>query len=310
MPYNPPQSLIVHNPGQKIKAADETANNSGIAGGLVDTAGNSLSYYRKFLTPSYIWTPNWSMATSSANLTILIPQFEGLVNGKYVTFTSQSVTVTASKDTYYYLTDAGVFSSTAVANGATSPTVPLNTDGSSAMLLPVQISGASAITSNRQVGADSLGNAIAPIRGLVPQNFGSVIGRFRLAATVALTAGTWAPITYGTTEINKSFTVVGNRIYVPYTGIYEVHINNCFSATTSDILAAIDSNNTGASPTGAWVRVGGTGGNPTVQFKRKFSLNANDWINGWCYSTATASILGGASGDTSTLEIEYKGILT
>jgi hypothetical protein len=149
-------ALVVFAVGQRAKSADVNSNFSGLSDGSLDVTSNQLSYFRRKSFLNHVYS-GMTMATS-ANLTTSLASGEAIVNGKFVTISTTSITVSASKDTYVYLKDDGTVSYTgalSVANGAASPTAPTNTDGSVQMLLGKLVSGATAITSVTQTGVDS-----------------------------------------------------------------------------------------------------------------------------------------------------------
>jgi hypothetical protein len=89
------------------------------------------------------------------------------INGQRQLFNSLNYTAAANKDRYFYITlgNATIQAAADVANNAASPALPANS-----IWLDVTASGASAITSIRQVGTDSNGKVIYPnmLTGLQP----------------------------------------------------------------------------------------------------------------------------------------------
>lgn len=170
-------TLITHAPGQKIKSADETANQGGLADGSNDLTSNSLAYFRRKAVTNYVIS-GLILPPSSANLLITISLGEAIVNGKYVAPITTIITCTASKDQYVDLKDDGTIVATAglsVANNAASPAITVNTDGSNAMRIGKLIASGSAVVQSLQgafnsapvapntlnwFGFDSLGNAV------------------------------------------------------------------------------------------------------------------------------------------------------
>lgn len=120
----------------------------------------------------------YTIATSGTLSSTIIAGI-AYIDGKQVTITNQPITVVASKDTYVDIKDDGTVVSTgsnSVANGAASPAIATNTDGSSALRIAKLVSNGTTITTSVQTLFDSIGNAIYntnPFRTLI--GYGQIV---------------------------------------------------------------------------------------------------------------------------------------
>jgi len=141
----------------------------------VDTVGSEGSYVYSGCTPA-----------TDSDLTSDISACVAYVNGIRVTKSATAQTYTASKDTYVDLSQTGVYTLTAVANGASEPVVAAN----SARLAKVVTSG-TAITSVTDLANRRLPGLLLP-------------AHYRVGMVVSKDSTTTLTVLPGTVEINDT----------------------------------------------------------------------------------------------------------
>ena len=178
----------------------------------------------------------YTIATSGT-LTSTIIGGKAYINGAQVVITNTPITVTASKDTYVDILDTGAVMPSPVANGATSPAISTNSDGSKALRIATLISSATAITATVQIGQDTLGNNLY-WRSPTILSFGT--------ATVATSESTVTAFATDLTTVGPSVTVI-----VGPSGIVEVSLSSSLNQSTSGAYAFVGIDISGATTIGA-----------------------------------------------------------
>lgn len=175
---NPASSQPIRENFNSIAQAIQAFDGSQIqAATVADTAlatTNSVIITRRNAFANYIITG--LTLPILANLSSTLAAGTAIINGKQVTISSQSVTVTASKDTYIYLKDDGsVITTNNVTNNTTSPAATTNTDGSTALLLCIVIASGSAITTVNQGDPTAVLPIVSSIAYSVCDGIGNLI---------------------------------------------------------------------------------------------------------------------------------------
>ncbi|MEN6414374.1 MAG: hypothetical protein ABFC84_16675 [Veillonellales bacterium] len=129
------------------------------------------------------WTYTGMLPATSATLISDISAGTSYVTGARIVTNATSKTYTASRDTYVYIDNTGAFQYSAVANGATQPSNPLNS-----LLLAKVVTDATSITS------------VTDMRQLTPPNL-RVYQDIKSGALLSRDAGTATLVTIGRGEI-------------------------------------------------------------------------------------------------------------
>lgn len=113
---------------------------------------------------------------TSATLGSTITAMVAYNNGKEQIVGAFPITVVALKDTYIYEKDDGTYVTTnSVANNAVSPAATTNTDGSTALLVGIVVSSATAITSVNQGSISATAPVVSSATLTVCDTLGNVI---------------------------------------------------------------------------------------------------------------------------------------